>query len=47
MRMLEKAGALIAADASEDDPTIRRCIGFAQREGFGSLLEIANREEKA
>jgi len=28
------------ADASEDDPTIRRCIGFAQREGFGSLLVL-------
>ena len=25
------------ADAEKDDPTIRRCIGFAQREGFGRL----------
>ena len=25
------------ADATEDDPTIRRCIGFAKREGCGSL----------
>lgn len=25
------------ADASDDDPTIRRCIGFAKREGCGSL----------
>lgn len=25
------------ADASEDDPTIRRCIGFAKLLGFGSL----------
>lgn len=25
------------ADANEDDPTIRRCIGFAQREGCGGL----------
>ena len=25
------------ADAKKDDPTIRRCIGFAQREGFGGL----------
>ena len=25
------------ADAVQDDPTIRRCIGFAQREGFGGL----------
>ena len=23
------------ADATEDDPTIRRCIGFAKREGCG------------
>ena len=29
------------ADALEDDPTIRRCIGFADRWGFGSL-EIVN-----
>lgn len=25
------------ADASIDDPTIRRCIGFAKREGCGSI----------
>lgn len=25
------------ADASADDPTIRRCIGFAKREGCGGL----------
>lgn len=25
------------ADASQDDPTIRRCIGFAKRWGFGRL----------
>jgi len=25
------------ADATQDDPTIRRCIGFAQRWGFGSV----------
>lgn len=25
------------ADASEDDPTIRRCIGFAKREGCGGI----------
>ncbi len=25
------------ADAENDDPTIRRCIGFAKREGCGSL----------
>ena len=25
------------ADANEDDPTIRRCIGFAKREGAGSI----------
>jgi hypothetical protein len=25
------------ADASQDDPTIRRCIGFAKRDGFGAI----------
>lgn len=25
------------ADANHDDPTIRRCIGFARREGFGAM----------
>lgn len=25
------------ADASKDDPTIRRCIGYARRDGFGGL----------
>ncbi len=29
------------ADAYEDDPTIRRCISFAQREGCGAL-EVVN-----
>ncbi|MBT3996006.1 MAG: DUF1643 domain-containing protein [Chloroflexi bacterium] len=29
------------ADASHNDPTIRRCIGFAKREGFGRL-EVVN-----
>ena len=29
------------ADADLDDPTIRRCIGFAQREGKGGIL-VAN-----
>lgn len=28
------------ADAFEDDPTIRRCIGFAKREGCGSLTVV-------
>lgn len=28
------------ADASVDDPTIRRCISFATREGFGSLFVV-------
>ncbi len=25
------------ADATENDPTIRRCIGFAKRDGFGGI----------
>lgn len=29
------------ADAYEDDPTIRRCIGFAKREGYGGIY-VAN-----
>lgn len=29
------------ADASEDDPTIRRCLGFAKGWGYGSLV-VAN-----
>lgn len=29
------------ADAVEDDPTIRRCIGFAKREGCG-MIEVVN-----
>lgn len=29
------------ADAARDDPTIRRCIGFARAHGFGSL-EVVN-----
>jgi len=29
------------ADAREDDPTLRRCLGFAQRAGFGAL-EVVN-----
>lgn len=28
------------ADASDDDPTIRRCITFSQREGCGSLIVV-------
>lgn len=28
------------ADASVDDPTIGRCIGFAKREGYGGLLVL-------
>ncbi len=28
------------ADADVDDPTIRRCIGFAKREGCGALAVI-------
>lgn len=29
------------ADSRQDDPTIRRCIGFAKREGFNELI-VAN-----
>lgn len=29
------------ADASVDDPTIRRCMGFARREGAGGII-VAN-----
>ena len=28
------------ADAMEDDPTIRRCIGFSKRDGYGSLIVV-------
>lgn len=28
------------ADGEKDDPTIRRCIGFAKREGCGALIVI-------
>lgn len=28
------------ADASQDDPTIRRCIGFAKREGYGAVAVL-------
>ncbi len=29
------------ADATADDPTIRKCIGFAERHGFGGII-VAN-----
>lgn len=29
------------ADARQDDPTIRRCVGFAQRDGYGGI-RVAN-----
>lgn len=28
------------ADANQDDPTIRKCIGFAKRLGFGGLVVV-------
>lgn len=28
------------ADADLDDPTIRRCMGFAKREGYGGILVV-------
>lgn len=28
------------ADAAIDDPTIRRCMGFAQREGYGGICVV-------
>lgn len=28
------------ADGAEDDPTIRRCVGFAKRFGFGGLVVV-------
>jgi hypothetical protein len=28
------------ADASQDDPTIRRCIGFSRAWGYGSLVVV-------
>lgn len=28
------------ADADVDDPTIRRCIGFARREGYGGIAVV-------
>ena len=28
------------ADAEQDDPTIRRCIGFAKREGYAALIVL-------
>lgn len=28
------------ADAFKDDPTIRRCVGFAKREGCGSIVVV-------
>jgi hypothetical protein len=28
------------ADAEVDDPTIRRCMGFARREGYGGIIVV-------
>jgi hypothetical protein len=40
------------ADATEDDPTIRKCIGFSQRLGFGgfdvvNLFALRSRHPRA
>lgn len=48
-RLTRGAGRLLAfvmlnpstADAEQDDPTIRRCLGFAAREGFDGI-EVCN-----
>lgn len=40
-RLLKVAFVMLnpsTADASQDDPTIRRCIGFAKAWGFGGLV---------